>query len=192
MPRPHGAQLIPGENHAAKSAPSPRPVRPPARAPRRALAFYVLAVVVLALDRLTKAWVMRSFAVGETRPLLGDLLRLTYQQNTGAAFGLFASWTIPLALFAAAVVLVIIVYGATSALANRLLAVGLALQLGGAGGNLWDRLAFGHVVDFLDLSFWPAFNIADVALTVGVALVAWCLLRGGAGPEGEGDTEEPA
>ena len=160
------------------------PARPARRAGatggrrRRATWFFVLATAVLVLDRLTKAWVMRALAVGEARPLLGDVLELTYRQNTGAAFGLFGSWSVPLIVFTAAVVLVIVVYGATSALRNRLLAAGLALQLGGATGNLWDRLAYGYVVDFLDLSFWPAFNLADMALTVGVALVAWCLLTG--------------
>ena len=74
-------------------------------------------------------------------------------------------------------IVLIAVYGIGMARANRVIAVGLALALGGAAGNLLDRLRLGHVIDFIDLHFWPVFNIADIAITCAAVLIVVALAR---------------
>jgi len=134
------------------------------------------AAIVLA-DQLTKWLMLARFAPGERLELTG-FFNLVLVFNKGAAFSFLAAaqgWQTPLlaafALGAAVVVSVLIVRSPE----RRLLCAGLALILGGALGNLVDRLRFGHVVDFLDLHaagwHWPAFNVADSAITIGAALL---------------------
>lgn len=141
--------------------------------------FLIIASVVL-LDQLTKAWVMHSFALYESKEVIAGLFNLTYLRNTGAAFSMFAGqagmgrriFFIGIAL-AALLVIVILYYHAARKF--RLYTIGLGLIAGGALGNLIDRVRFGSVVDFLDFYItthhWPSFNVADSAITVGVGLV---------------------
>ena len=114
-----------------------------------------------------------SFLPSESRPLISPVLHLTYVQNTGAAFGLFKGQQ---ALFVG-LSLLVIVWIAWELLAKPsmpdMLIWGCALILGGATGNLIDRVRVGYVVDFIDLRVWPVFNIGDSAITIGVALLIW-------------------
>ena len=137
-------------------------------------AFAAAAVVVVALDQLTKHWALNALDDGPI-DLVGSLrLKLTF--NDGAAFSLGSGRTVWITVVALAVVAVILRLGLT---ADRLLwAVGLGTILGGALGNLTDRLLRagdgvlgGHVVDFIDLQWWPVFNVADIALWVGIGLL---------------------
>jgi signal peptidase II len=138
--------------------------------------FAVSAAIVLA-DQLTKWLVLSRFAPGEALELTG-FFNLILVFNKGAAFSLLANapgWQTPLlvafALGAALIVSVLLVRSA----GRRTFCAGLALILGGAIGNVIDRLRFGYVVDFLDLHaagwHWPAFNVADSAITIGAALL---------------------
>ena len=143
----------------------------------KAMPWFSGAAAIVLADQLTK-WVMLArFAPGERLELAG-FFNLVLVFNKGAAFSFLAGaqgWQTPLlaafALGAAVVVSVLIVRSPE----RRLLCAGLALILGGALGNLVDRLRFGHVVDFLDLHaagwHWPAFNVADSAITIGAALL---------------------
>jgi signal peptidase II len=142
-----------------------------------ALPWYGVAALVVAADRLTKALMLAWLRPGESREIT-DFLDLVVVYNRGAAFSFLADapgWQTPLfaavALLAAAVVSVLLWRYAP----RRLLCAGLALILGGAVGNLWDRLAWGAVADFLDFHafgwHWPAFNLADSAITVGAAIL---------------------
>ena len=137
---------------------------------------YAVALAVFILDQLSKLIVLRLVPDGVSRPLWGLYLSLTVHQNTGAAFGLFASGGLALTVLAAAVALLIAAFGPRLAAGNTAMAVGLGLSLGGAVGNLLDRLRLGHVVDFLDVHFWPVFNGADIAITCGAILVLIGLL----------------
>jgi signal peptidase II len=143
----------------------------------RAWRWFALAAAIVVADQLTKWAVLTHFAPGERRELSG-FLNLVLVFNKGAAFSMFADaagWQTPLliafALAAAAIVAYLIVRNPQ----KKLLCLGLALILGGALGNLIDRLRFGHVVDFLDFHamgwHWPAFNVADSAITIGAALL---------------------
>ena len=138
---------------------------------------WLIGAGTLLADQFTKLWIVQTFALGESRPLLPPLLSLTYIQNTGAAFGLFRGrqW-----VFVGVSVLVILWMLQELRRASRLPAAHVwayALVLGGALGNLIDRLRVGHVIDFLDLHMWPVFNVGDSAITVGVLLLLWHHLR---------------
>lgn len=138
----------------------------------------VIAVLVILIDRVTKAAVRAALDPTESVPLIPSLLHLTYVQNTGAAFGLFegrAGWF-------AIVALGVIGWVVTELRRVRRdpqpwVELGLALILGGAIGNLIDRLRWGYVVDFIDLRIWPVFNVADSCITIGIGLLLWQAFR---------------
>ncbi|MBI2104499.1 MAG: signal peptidase II [Candidatus Omnitrophica bacterium] len=134
---------------------------------------WLIAGLILAVDQLTKFVVAAAFHPGESLPLVPGALHLTYVQNTGAAFGLLKGAQVLFIVLSLAV----IAWIARQFLAERpLTATALwayALVLGGAAGNLIDRLRFGYVVDFIDVRVWPVFNLGDSAITIGVALLIW-------------------
>lgn len=143
--------------------------------------YYIgLAVTVIILDIWTKALVLARIDLHETIPIIPNFFQLVHVRNTGAAFGIGAnasSRIVPLLLNggAIAVFCVVVVYALRSPITDRLLQTGLHLILGGAIGNLLDRFRFGYVVDFLDVyvgtKHWPAFNVADSAICIGIALL---------------------
>ena len=142
--------------------------------------FYLVAAVVLVLDQLTKSLIVQSMILGESREILDSFFRLTYVLNDGAAFGLDLGgrWS-----FIAVTVLVagFILFYYTRSERTLTARWALALILGGALGNLVDRVRLGEVIDFLHLSVggfsWPIFNIADIGVSVGVGLLAIHLFR---------------
>ncbi|GBD20764.1 Lipoprotein signal peptidase [bacterium HR28] len=137
-----------------------------------------VAAVVLLVDQISKALVLAYLAPGgpvSEVVLIPRILRLFYVENTGAAFGLFQGKNPLLALLALAVVVVLAVWF-RALVASWPGAVALGLQLGGALGNLVDRFRHGFVVDFIDFSFWPTFNVADSAITIGVLLLVGLLV----------------
>jgi signal peptidase II len=145
-------------------------------------------VGVVVLDQATKALVRARLDLHESVTVIRDLFDLTRVHNTGAAFGLLNAVDFPfktavLAVIAVAALAVLGFYAAMLPMEQRLARVGLSLVLGGATGNLIDRITFGHVVDFVDVywrgwHFW-AFNVADAAITIGVALMILDLLEVG-------------
>ena len=143
-------------------------------------AYLAVSLAVLFLDQWSKGLVTRTMEVHQSKTVIADVFDLTYVRNTGAAFGLFASVdssvkAILLNSIAVIVFLIVSAYALRSSHKSVRLQVGLALILGGAVGNLLDRVRFGYVVDFLDFSIsghhWPAFNVADSAICIGVALL---------------------
>jgi signal peptidase II len=144
--------------------------------PRR-YAWFALAAGIVAADQLSKAAVLAAFAPGE-RLALGGFFNLVLAFNKGAAFSFLAGapgWQTPLFVAVAAVAIVVVSVLLVRSSAGGLACAGLALILGGALGNLIDRLRFGQVVDFLDFHVygwhWPAFNVADSAITIGAGLL---------------------
>lgn len=148
--------------------------------PLRGLLFLGLAALVVVVDQVTKKVAEDTLQRTNVRsvpvPIIGDVLRLTYVQNRGAAFGLLQDQT---AFFVFVGVLVIGVIAASYRYLPRSgfrLHLALGLQLGGAIGNLVDRIRQGYVVDFVDFGYhsnwWPVFNVADSAIVVGVVLLA--------------------
>ena len=142
--------------------------------------YLALSAAIIILDLWTKALVLAKIDLHEAIPVIPNFFQLVHVRNTGAAFGIGAnadSRVIPLLLNAGAIAVfcVVVVYAFRSAITDRLLQTGLHLILGGAIGNLLDRFRFGYVVDFLDVYIgnhhWPAFNVADSAICVGIALL---------------------
>ena len=148
---------------------------------RRRLLPYAAALAVVALDQASKALAVRFLEpLGATGlPLAGGVLYLRYLENTGAAFGLLQGRGPLLTGLALAIVGVLVVYYRTLPRHGPRLQLSLALILGGAAGNLLDRLRLGYVVDFIDLTAWPTFNLADAAVTTGVVILAAHLLLEG-------------
>jgi len=142
----------------------------------RPLLFYLIAITIVACDQVSKHVVMQHLPLHVRTPVLGSFLSLTHTQNTGGAFSLFKAHN---AVFVAiSVVALVALIGAYHRFQRHDLWVsaGLALALGGAIGNLIDRARFGYVVDFFDLGWWPIFNVADSAITVGIVLLAFLFL----------------
>jgi len=144
----------------------------------------LVALAVFAADQLTK-WVIGSaIPLHDSRPVIPGFFRLTHVKNRGAAFGIFADSTSPMKIevlillsVVALVVVLMLLWGQPGA---RRIGLGLALILGGALGNLFDRLAHGSVVDFLEFYLrgfhWPAFNVADSAIVIGAGLLVLDML----------------
>ena len=142
------------------------------------LMFAVGAAAFLS-DVISKKAVRTLMVPGESIPIIRNVFHITYVMNPGAAFGLFAYRTRYFILVTIAVVAAIVLFGRVLSRDNRWLQMSLGLQLGGALGNLADRLAVGMVTDFLDFRIWPVFNLADTAIVIGVALFAVEVLFGG-------------
>ena len=143
----------------------------------------LLSVAVIALDLATKAWITSAFSYGEVREVT-PFFNLVLVHNTGAAFSFLANaggWQRWFFTAVAIVISVVVLVMLRRQHRDPWVAAALALVLGGALGNLYDRLTLGHVVDFVQLHaggyYWPSFNVADSAICVGVALLVWDSFR---------------
>jgi signal peptidase II len=147
----------------------------------RHVVFFLSSLLIVTADQLSKSWIRNTIPEGQSLFRLG-FFQITNIRNTGAAFGLFRDQTFALAIIATVAAAVILVYAFISFRHFPWLDTGwsrtsLGLILGGAAGNLIDRLRFGYVTDFIDFGYWPAFNVADSAVTVGTIMLVIVLLR---------------
>ena len=133
--------------------------------------FWLAAIVAFALDQLSKHVVATTFEPGESRLAIPHLLFWTYVQNHRGAFGLFGSQAWLLVAMAVAVLTLFWFAFRDAALQSPLVRVAFGGIVGGAIGNIVDRFHYGFVVDFIDLRWWPVFNVADSCVTVGVVLL---------------------
>ena len=152
---------------------------------RRGLYLWVSGLIV-ALDQVAKALVDRLMDLHESRPIVDGIARLTYVQNRGAAFGILSDADLPYQsiLFSAISILALLAiafYAYKLPATSRLPQLALAFIMGGAAGNLLDRARLGYVIDFVDVHWgrhhWPAFNVADSAITIGVCLLILDILK---------------
>jgi signal peptidase II len=149
--------------------------------------FYLwISGAIVALDQATKAIVDRYLELHESRTIVEGFARLTYVQNRGAAFGILSDADLPYqsVLFSVVGIIAlgaIAVYAWKLPVTSRLPRTALALIMGGAVGNLLDRVRLGYVIDYVDVYWgrhhWPAFNVADSAISIGVALLVLDILR---------------
>ncbi|MBI4186177.1 MAG: signal peptidase II [Chloroflexi bacterium] len=142
--------------------------------------FLLVAFLVVAADQLSKTWIRTNLAIGQSLPETG-FFRLTHVSNTGAAFGLFRDQSFALTIIALIGIVVVLLYGLFTHrhfpfLNGMLVTTALGLALGGTLGNLIDRLRLGYITDFIDIGIWPAFNLADSSIVVGVGILVYCLL----------------
>ena len=132
----------------------------------------MVAAIVVIVDRITKIYVERHFGVPYgPRQVLDHVLYLTVTRNAGAAFGLFQNFTLGFLLISAVVMVAILFYYGRLPTRDWPARFGLALVFGGAIANAYDRGVKGSVVDFIQVPHWPIFNVADSAITVGVAVL---------------------
>jgi len=164
-----------------------------ARRARRDLPFFFVAGGVLALDQLTKSIVRNNLALGESWPSESWLVKITHVTNSGAAFGILQGQGAFLTITAFVAIGAIAFYYAFPPLEHGLLRIALGLQLGGAFGNLIDRLRFGEVTDMFHFPHYPAFNVADSSIVVGLVAIGAFLILGpslmGKGREPDSDAD---
>jgi signal peptidase II len=153
---------------------------------RRLIPQLLVMLGVVGLDQATKALLVRSLELHDSVPLVDGLLSLGHVRNRGAAFGLLSDWDLPyqpvlLSVLSIGALFAIALYFVRLPAAARLPRLALALVLGGAVGNLIDRARLGYVVDFIHVYWrqhqWPDFNVADSAITIGVTLLVFDILR---------------
>jgi signal peptidase II len=172
---------VEGGASAERAEEAPRRVHPSFRGRlRNDAVFFLVAVAVVALDQLTKFIVRSALSLGESFPEEG-FFRITHVENTGAAFGILKGQTAFLTLTTFFGLAAILLYYLYPPLEHGILRIALGLQLGGAVGNLSDRVTMGKVTDFIDVGPWPSFNVADSSIVIGVtAIVAFFVLSEGA------------
>lgn len=146
---------------------------------------WLAAAAIAALDRATKHWIETRVAEWEAIPVIDGFFRIVHTRNTGVAFSLFAEqgagpggWVLTAVTGALTLLMAALLWHACRSQSEHwTLPAALACILAGAGGNLYDRVALGSVTDFLDFYWgayhWPAFNVADAAITCGAALLFW-------------------
>ena len=139
--------------------------------------FYLIAGAVFIFDQISKEFIRLWMPLGDSWPSTG-FLRIVHGTNTGSAFGLFAGFTNLLILASIVGIAAVLYYfyrQGNNAIALR---ISLGLIVGGALGNLFDRVVFGKVVDFISVGWWPSFNIADSAISVGMFLLIFTMIFG--------------
>lgn len=142
---------------------------------RKVMPFFV-AAIVFSLDRFTKIAALKTLDLGQSIVAIPGVLRITLVLNDGAAFGVFKGKSAFFVFISLAVIIAIVAYLIKGRPLNKPVTIGLGLILGGALGNLADRIMIGRVVDFLDFRVWPVFNIADSCITIGAAMIIFATL----------------
>jgi signal peptidase II len=143
---------------------------------------FLIIVIGLVVDRITKLWALNRLANGEDIVVINNIFSFSYLENRGAAFGIFQNNVMPLAVITSLVILGLIVYLVKYRPQSKVLRYSLALIISGAIGNLIDRIVYRFVVDFIllhykDVYYYPTFNVADMFVVVGTILLSICILR---------------
>ena len=138
---------------------------------------FAWGVALAIADQLLKKLFSGTMQLGESIPVLPGIFHLTYIQNPGAAFGLFENQTLFFIVIAAFLLAFLAFAYKELAAQGVWVRFGMSLLAGGAVGNLLDRVRFGAVIDYLDFRIWPIFNLADIGICLGAALIVWGLLR---------------
>jgi len=140
------------------------------------LLFWITALLVLIIDQGTKYIVKTSMTLYESIPIIPNIFHLTYIENPGAAFGLLANQRVFFIVITTIILVAVIYFYYQLKTGHFLLRIALGMVVGGAIGNLIDRLRMGVVTDFFDFRIWPVFNIADSAIVLGMIYISYQLL----------------
>lgn len=139
--------------------------------------FYVLGIILISLDQITKSFVIGKLSLWQSVPIIDGILHFTYVKNTGIAFSLFPGMNIVIIILSTITVLLLFhIYRKTSS-NNLLTKTSLIFIASGAIGNLIDRMQYSAVIDFIDFRIWPIFNLADASIVMGVAAIIIDQLR---------------
>ncbi|MDI3534334.1 MAG: signal peptidase [Thermosediminibacterales bacterium] len=137
------------------------------------LEFFFVIVFLVLIDQISKSYIQKLMSPNESIPIIKNLFHITYVKNYGAAFGVLKHRTTFFVFISVLIVIIILVYMQFVPKNKKALRFAFALQIGGALGNLLDRIRLSYVVDFLDLRIWPVFNIADMAIVFGVGILIY-------------------
>ncbi|HHY70922.1 MAG TPA: signal peptidase II [Thermoanaerobacterales bacterium] len=137
--------------------------------------YFIITILILVADIITKYMVQRAMEPYESIPVLKNIFHITYVQNTGAAFSILKGKTLFFTVVSFAAILLIVYILIKYPIKEKVYGIVMAMILGGAVGNLIDRLRYGYVVDFLDFRIWPVFNIADCAIVIGVLILTYLI-----------------
>lgn len=143
---------------------------------RNGVPILLLALVVVIIDQLSKFYIQTHMTIGMSMPVIQDIFHITYILNPGAAFGLFEHQTSFFVIIAICMVIAVIYFYPRIPRQYRLLNLGTGLMVGGAVGNVIDRIKTGYVVDFFDFRIWPIFNIADIGIVCGVGCIIFTIM----------------
>ncbi|MFB0526862.1 MAG: signal peptidase II [bacterium] len=138
---------------------------------------YLIALIILSVDQFSKYIIRQKMSLAESIPVIRGIFHITYVENTGIAFGLFPRGHSLFIVISLIIILAIIFFERKKVIKSLKEKFCLGLILGGALGNLIDRLRFGFVIDFLDFRIWPVFNLADSGVCIGGILMVFFLLR---------------
>ena len=137
----------------------------------------ILSILIFITDRVLKYIVFKNLSLGESIPIIENLIHITPTHNRGIAFGLFKGLSPVLFLIVSLLAVIFIIYLIVKKRTqSKSMLLGFFLIISGACGNLVDRIIYGYVLDFIDLRVWPVFNIADSAITIGTCIILWKLL----------------
>lgn len=139
--------------------------------------FYLVAILGLVIDQLSKWYITSHMVLGESIPLWDNVFHITYILNRGAAFGILTDQRLLFLGVAALVIGMALYYRKHLTVSPMYVQVGAGLLVSGALGNAWDRYSIGSVVDFFDFRIWPIFNVADIAICIGITLLGWYVWR---------------
>ncbi len=134
---------------------------------------YIIIVGWFLFDQISKYWIQNHFFLGESVSIIPNVFHLTYILNEGAAFGILANQRYFFLGIAGLLVILSLWFNAYISARPNSFKVGMGLLIGGTLGNAYDRFQLGAVVDFFDFRVWPIFNIADIGICIGVALIIW-------------------
>ncbi len=139
---------------------------------------FITVAVVIILDQLSKFYITSTLEIGQSVTVVDNFLYITYVRNPGAAFGVLPYQTVFLIVITVIVAVLVFYFYRILSDDHKWLRIGLALQLGGALGNLIDRIGGGYVIDFIDVTVWPpVFNLADAAIVIGIGIFLIAFLR---------------
>lgn len=138
--------------------------------------FYVPILAFLLLDQLLKYWIRSNMTIGQSIPVISGIFHITYIENPGAAFGILANHRILFLLLTIAITGIMVYLYMSLHNKKSLTALSLGLVISGAAGNFIDRFLRGTVTDMFDFQIWPIFNIADICICVGIALLCYVLI----------------
>ncbi|ADL12424.1 signal peptidase II [Acetohalobium arabaticum] len=144
------------------------------------IAAFIIVVVVIILDQASKLVIVQNFSLHESIPIIEDIFYLTYVRNYGAAFGLLNNQRLFFIIITLVIILGLLFFYKQAQKEGIILQIAWGLGLGGAAGNLIDRVRLGYVIDFLDFRVWPVFNLADSAIVIAVSLFFyWAIILDG-------------
>ena len=138
--------------------------------------FYVPMLVFLVLDQLLKYWIRSNMTIGQSIPVISGIFHITYIENPGAAFGILANHRILFLLLTIAITGIMVYLYLSLRNKKSLAALSLGLVISGAAGNFIDRFLRGTVTDMFDFQIWPIFNIADICICIGIAILCYVLI----------------